>query len=135
MRAVIDPNVWIAGLINPYGTTARVVAAVMAERVIGVVTQHLLDELAVTLARPKFRRWVSLADAAAFVQTLGGKADLVPDPGPGPVRVRDPDDDYLAALAHHSGARLVTGDDDLLSAGLDPPALTPRALVEFLGLP
>lgn len=132
---MIDPNVWIAGLINPYGTPAGVIGAVMADRVVTVATRHLLDELAATLARDKFRRWVSLADATAFVHTLGVKADVVPEPRPGPVQVRDPDDEYLAALAHHTEAVLVTGDDDLLSADLDPPAVPPRMLLACLGQP
>lgn len=79
---MIDPNVWVAAAINPYGTPARVVDAVRSDRVVAVVTQHLLDELAAVLAREKFRRWLRLADALAFVEALGGKAELHPDPGP-----------------------------------------------------
>ena len=130
---VIDPNVWIAAAINPYGTPARIVQAVMTDQVIAVVTQHLLDELAGVLARPKFRRWLSLADTIAFVETLGGKADLQPDPGPPKQRVRDTDDDYLVAIAETSGALIVTGDADLLDADLEPPAITPRQLLDQIG--
>jgi len=35
-------------------------------------------------------------------------------------------------LADTAGALLVTGDADLLDADLDPPALTPRALLDLL---
>lgn len=129
---MIDPNVWIAAVINPYGNPARVVEAVMTDRLVAVVTQHLLDELAEVLARPKFRRWVSLADAVAFVEALGGQADLQPEPGPPPQRLRDPDDDYLVALAEAADAVIVTGDADLLDADLPPPATTPRALLDTL---
>lgn len=129
---MIDPNVWVAAAINPYGTPARVVDAVRSDRVVAVVTQHLLDELAAVLAREKFRRWLRLADALAFVEALGGKAELHPDPGPPSRGVRDPDDDYLVALAEVAGAVLVTGDNDLLDAALDPPAITPRGLLEAL---
>lgn len=132
---VIDPNVWVAALINPYGTPARVIAAVLAEDVTVVLTQQLLDELAAVLARPKFRRWIALDDAVAFVEGLGSKADLRADPGPPPQRVRDPDDDYLVALAASADAVIVTGDADLLDAGLTPPAMTPRALLDSLGRP
>ncbi len=68
MRVVIDSNVWISAVINHYGTPARVVEAVTAGDIVAVVTQHLLDELTVVLIRPKFRRWVSAADAVAFVE-------------------------------------------------------------------
>ena len=132
---VIDPNVWVSGLINPYGVPAVVVRAVIAGRVTAVVTQHLIDELAGVLVRPKLRRWITLDDAAALVEALSREADLRPDPGPPSTRVSDPDDDYLVALAEATGSLLVTGDDDLLKADLTPPAITPRAMIDRLGGP
>jgi uncharacterized protein len=121
---VVDPNVWVSAVINPYGTPARVVEA--------VITQHLLDELAAVLIRPKFRRWISVADAIAFVESLGGHADLRDDPGPPTTGVRDPNDDYLVALAEAADAVIVTGDDDLLVAGIEPAAITPAQLLKRL---
>ena len=58
------------------------------------------------------------------------------DPGDPPSILRDPDDDYLVALALTAGARaIVTGDRDLLDhPGLNPPALTARAACDLLGL-
>lgn len=119
-------------MINPYGTPARVAEAVADGAVTAVVTQHLLDELAAVLIRPKFRRWISVADAIAFVESLGGHADLRDDPGPPAAGVRDPNDDYLVALAEAADATIVTGDDDLLEAELEPPAITPAQLVTLL---
>lgn len=78
----------------------------MSGEVIAVVTQRLLDELAAVLVRPKCRRWISAADGIAFVEALGRTADLVLDPGVPPRRVRDPDDDYLAALGVAAAAVL-----------------------------
>jgi len=124
----------VSGLINPYGTPARVVQAVTAGRVTAVVTPHLIDELAAVLGRPKFRRWIAVADAAAFVEALVMDGDLRPDPEAVPKRVRDPDDDYLVAVAAAAAAVIVTGDGDLLEADLTPPAITPRDLIERLGL-
>lgn len=124
---------WVSGLINPYGTPALVIEAVIGRHVRAVVTQQLLDELATVLARPKFRRWIALADAVAFVDALGAEADVLPDPGAVPRRVRDPGDDYLVALSEAGEAMIVTGDADLLEADLTPPAMTPRRLVDRLG--
>jgi len=47
---------------------------------------------------------------------------------------RDPNDDYLVALARRSGAEaLISGDDDLLSlTDLDPPVLSPAQAVAQL---
>jgi predicted nucleic acid-binding protein len=58
-------------------------------------------------------------------------------PGPHPAVCRDPDDDYLVALATASRAdAIVTGDLDLLA--VDPKQLSfevisPRQLVDWLG--
>ncbi|WP_225345058.1 MULTISPECIES: putative toxin-antitoxin system toxin component, PIN family [Mycobacteriaceae] len=128
----MDPNVWISAVINPYGTPARVAQAVADGAITAVATQHLLDELAAVLIRPKFRRWISVADAIAFVESLGGQADLHDDPGPPETKVRDPNDDYLVALADAADAVIVTGDNDLLTAGLEPPAITPAQLLARL---
>lgn len=129
---MIDPNVLISAMINPKGVPARVVAYVTTGQLIVVVTQHLLDELAGVLIRPKFRRWLSVADALAFVETLGGIAELHPDPGPPQHPVRDPNDDYLVSLAEATGAFLVSGDADLLEAKLSAPAISPRDLLDAL---
>lgn len=132
MEAVVDPNVWVSALINPYGVPAKVVEAVLSGQVVAVVSQQLLDELTAVLIRPKFRRWLSIADAVSFVETLGAIAEFKSDPESSPRRVRDPDDDYLAALAKAAGVPIVTGDSDLLEADLAPAAITPRQLVEGL---
>lgn len=127
---VIDPNVWVSAVINPFGVPARLVEAVTTGKLAAVVCQHLLDELTAVLIRPKFRRWVSVADAVAFVETLGDYADLYADPHTPATRVRDPNDDYLVALAETAVAVIVTGDADLLDADLETPAITPRDLLE-----
>jgi putative PIN family toxin of toxin-antitoxin system len=132
VRAVIDPNVWISALISPSGAPADVLRAVLAEEVIAVATPHLLEELAAVLYRDKFRRWVSLPDAQAYVTALAGKVELRPEVGKSSRATRDPDDDYIVALAEKSRAVIVTGDDDLLSMDLNPPAITPRALLDRL---
>jgi putative PIN family toxin of toxin-antitoxin system len=100
---------------------------------VAIASQRLLDELTMVLTRPTFRRWVSIADAVAFVDALAGTAELRPDPEDTPPRVRDQHDDYLVALAEAVDAAIVTGDADLLDAQLNPPAITPRALLDALG--
>jgi len=122
----------VSGLINPFGAPARVIQAVAERRVTAVVSDHLLDELATVLVRPKFRRWVSVEDSLAFVEALRNNADVYGPSDPSPQPVRDPDDAYLVALAEATDAVIVTGDNDLLAAGLSQPALSPRALLERL---
>ena len=104
----------------------------LADEVTAVATPHLLEELAAVLYRDKFRRWVSLSDAEAYVAALADKVELRPEAGKPTRATRDPDDDYLVALAEESHAVIVTGDDDLLDMDLNPPAITPRALLDRL---
>jgi predicted nucleic acid-binding protein len=52
------------------------------------------------------------------------------EPTPSLVSSRDPDDDYLIALAINRRGYLVTGDQDLLVLSDDLPILTPA---QFLG--
>lgn len=125
----------MSGLINPSGAPADVIRAVVRGTVVAVASRYLLDELAAVLARPRLRRWVNTEDAEAFLDALERAVVLLPDPDPTPPRVRDPSDDYLVALAEGAEALVVTGDDDLLSAELSPPALTPRGLLERLSRP
>jgi putative PIN family toxin of toxin-antitoxin system len=124
--------VWISALLSPAGAPADVVRAVLSGNVIAVVSPRLLEELGTVLARPKFRRWIELSDAEEFVRAVAVKAEPHADPPAPPAAPRDLDDDYLVALSLSAQALLVTGDDDLLSADLDPPALSPRALLALL---
>jgi hypothetical protein len=56
------------------------------------------------LARPKFRRWVSTAVAADFVDGLADGALVVDGPTPQPGLSPDPDDDYLVTPARTGAA-------------------------------
>jgi len=58
----------------------------------------LLDEVSAVLARPKFRRHLSVENARRFVEVIGQLAAVEDDPpeGDGPV-TDDPDDDFLVA--------------------------------------
>ncbi len=54
-----------------------------------------------------------------------------PDTRP-PVCSRDPDDDYLIALASEHRAILVSGDKDLLALAEEIPVFSPRAFLDLL---
>ena len=98
-----------------------------------MASPRLLDELANVLARPKFRRYLSREEATAFVESFGKRVEIQPDQDVTEPVTRDPDDDYLVVLAQAAGAQaIVTGDKDLLSEDLQPPAVTPRELLESL---
>lgn len=119
MRAVIDTNVLIAGLLwhgPPHALLERVEAGTLSL----VFSPALLAELAEVLGRPKFdtilvRSDTSREQALAEVRQLGEIVE--PPPLAAPV-CRDPDDDHVLALALAAAADLiVSGDADLLSLG------------------
>ena len=119
MRAVIDTNVLLAGLLwvgPPHGLLEHVRAGTVTM----VSSPALLAELADVIGRPKFdtilaRTHTSRERTLAEVRRLAEVVD--PPPLPQPV-CRDPDDDRVLALAIAARVDLiVSGDDDLLSLG------------------
>ncbi len=79
--------------------------------------------------------YLSLDEVAESVTEIEGLCQRAEDPAEVPAVVRDPDDDYLVALAVGCGAdSIVSGDLDLRDAtGLPVAVLTPREAVSRLG--
>jgi uncharacterized protein len=67
---------------------------------------------------------------------LASAGSMLADPIQIEPLLRDPDDDYLVALAREAGAEaIVSGDKDLLDhPGLEPPAVDARRACQLLGL-
>lgn len=131
-RAVLDPGVLVSALITPSGTPAKLLLAGRQGSFDLIASPLLLEELTKVLERDKFRRYVTLDDAAAYLELVRCEAHLAPDPeGPPPIRCADLEDDYLIALAHNQNAALVSGDRDLLELSGQIPAFAPA---EFLGM-
>lgn len=126
----------VAALITRSGPPAGLLEAARAGRFDLLVSPRLLAELVEVLRRERFRRYASLAEVDMFVRSLVDLAEpLVDPPADAVVAIsRDPQDDYLIALARAGGAAvLVSGDKDLTSLELpDLPVLTPRALLDRL---
>ncbi len=134
MRAVLDPNVIISGVLSSTGAPADVLRSLAAGEFELVVSEALLDELERALAYPKLRRHVAESDATDLVRWVAGSsATVVVDPEvDSPVRSRDPDDDYLIALASTHRAALVSGDKHLLALEEEIPVFSPRAFLDLL---
>jgi putative PIN family toxin of toxin-antitoxin system len=126
VRAVIDVNVLVSGVLSSNGPSAEILRASRDGQFELVVSESLLAELKRTLAYPKLRKRIPPEKAAAFAHWVRDHSSLAEDPAsPPPVRSRDPDDDYLLALAIDRRAYLITGDQDLLVLSDDLPILTP----------
>ncbi len=70
-----------------------------------VVSPLLMAELGEVLERDRFRRYITTEEAERFIEAIGLLAehsDATPTTGWAPI-CRDPDDDYLVALARVGG--------------------------------
>jgi predicted nucleic acid-binding protein len=80
---VADINVLVAAAITPRGFCGRLLEAAIDGRwqlVTSPMLLALLAELEEVLSRDKFRRWLSVDEAAQFVADIKVLADIVSDP-------------------------------------------------------
>jgi putative PIN family toxin of toxin-antitoxin system len=133
VRAVLDPNVIISGLLSAEGAPAQVLAALDRGEFELIVSKALLDEVSRALAYPKLRAGIPSDDAAAVVRWVSYAATVVPvtraDP---PIRSPDQGDDYLIALAFSERAALVSGDEHVLCLADEIPVFSPRDFLKLL---
>ena len=127
----------MSALLTPAGSPAPMYARWVAGEFELVVCPQLLAEMESALHRPKFRRYATLDEVDRYVALLRSDASSVPDPAPAPGLTRDPDDDYLVALARSAGVDyLVAGGADLTDlVGVMPPVCSPAAFVARLAPP
>lgn len=116
IRVVVDPGVLVSAIITPAGPPAALLHAAREGRLDLIVSPRLLAELAAVLSREKFRTYLTLNEASEYVEGLAVLAETVADVDDPPEVSRDPDDDYLVALARATGATaIVSGDSDLVA--------------------
>ena len=133
-RAVLDTNVLVSALISPGGGSARLLLELRSGAFELLVSPLLLAELREVLRRDKFRRYVSDAEADAYVEFIRSEGVVRADPAPSPEPLSaDPDDEYLIELARVAQVdALVTGDAHLLELRAIIPAMTPAEFLEML---
>jgi len=136
VRAVLDPNVIISGLLSPTGTAARVLRAWERGEFELVVSDALLEELERALAYPELRRRISEEDARAVLHWLAEPATSAGDPKASPaITSADPGDDYLIAVAESRRAILVSGDKHLFDLAAEIPVFPPALFLDLLLAP
>jgi putative PIN family toxin of toxin-antitoxin system len=132
---VADTNVLVAAAITPRGFCGRLLEAAIDGRWQLVTSPMLLAELEEVLSRNKFRRWLSVDEAAQFVADIKVLADIVSDPPVGSSwETADPKDEFLVTLVRAANVMgLISGDPHLTElVDLDPPVLTPAAFLNGL---
>ena len=137
MRAVVDADCLIAGVLTPEGATTEILDRWLLGAFELVVCPQLIHEVTKAILHPRIasKYVISEEDVEALSLRLSGEGMMMDDP-PDPPRVvpEDPGDDYLIALAQQAAADyLVTRDQhfrDLRVEGV--PILSPRSFLDVL---
>lgn len=134
IRAVLDPGVLISAILSRSGPPAQLLRAWLDGRIDVITSPLLVDELDEVLEREKFRRWLTLDDASAYVDLIRFHSSTYEDPPAQTGRTRDSDDDYLVSLAEATRAHvLVSGDSDLSDRVVTRiRIMTPRELLDLI---
>jgi putative PIN family toxin of toxin-antitoxin system len=137
-RLVIDANTLVSGSISPHGDSppCLLYADLAGTRFELIVCPELLAEIGEALRKPYFLEQIGESAVDDIVAGITEAATVLEDPRDIEAVLRDPEDDYLLALACQANAEaIVTGDRDLLDhADLKPPAINPRKACELVGL-
>lgn len=130
---VLDTNVIVSAGIRPDGGPARIVAAVLDGIVVPVICPSVAKEYHDVIHRPAFMRWNFPPIWLAGLIDLAHRLDR--DPPPWPLTGPDPDDLIFLALAHATGATLVTGNmaDFPKRIHQDVTVMTPPEYLGHLG--
>lgn len=130
--AVLDTNVIVSAGIRPGGGPARIVDAALDGMVVPVICPSVAKEYHDVVTRPKFIRWDFPPIWLDGLLDLAHRMDQ--DPPPWPLTGPDPDDLIFLALAHATGATLVTGNiaDYPKRIRKDVTVLTPVEYIDHL---
>lgn len=105
---VLDTNVIVSAGIKPTGHPARIVDAALAGAIVPVVCPSITSEYVEVVNRARFKKWkfppLWLKALIAGAHLVDHELPVWPSAGP------DPDDLIFLALAHRTGAVLVTGN-------------------------
>lgn len=111
MRAVIDTNVWVAGVLTQFGPPARIVDLALSGGITPVVSPKILQEYEEVLSRPEPDLPVLEVLTALEYLKIPGTHVVHIDPTDLPNACSDPDDDhFLAAAVAGSATAVVTGN-------------------------
>jgi putative PIN family toxin of toxin-antitoxin system len=110
LRAVLDTNVFVSGIISPSGPPGRILQALRRKEFVLVSSPAINEEILEVFTRPQLQKYhlqEALFDIAVILHV---QADLIQEK----TRVRispDPDDDKFLAVAVDGQAQyVVTGD-------------------------
>lgn len=129
MRAVVDTNILVSGLLSAGGAPAQVLADIAGNRLQPVLCPEIVAEYRHVLSRPRLRIPPLLAGELLGLIEQTGDWVCVPPYGGWP-RLPDPDDWPFLAAAHVGGCPLITGNGKDFEGLLAVRVLTARQWVE-----
>ncbi|MCS7282893.1 MAG: putative toxin-antitoxin system toxin component, PIN family [Anaerolineae bacterium] len=138
IRAVLDTNVLVSGLVAEGGAPRRIVDAWLEGRFTLVLSPYLLEELLHVLTYPRIANRIRLEeeeDLEVLLGALVSQAEVTEGMLSLPGVTRDPKDDPVVACAREGEADyIVSGDQDLLVLGEYEGirVVSPREFVEIL---
>jgi uncharacterized protein len=137
-RLVVDASALVSGVASRPGGGPPwlILAALLDFEFEAVVCPKLIGEFRDALRSEYFQQRFDPDELAEIVASVEEAALARDDPREVEAILRDPNDDYIVALARECGAEaIVTGDRDLLDhVGLQPPALDARSACLLVGL-
>jgi hypothetical protein len=138
LRAVIDTNVIVSGVLSKKGAPARLLDAWSERRFNLVISEAILAEVQRVLSEPRLKQVFCIPDGriARLVETLREDGTLVPGSAAvhGAVLADPSDEKFLAAALDGGADMLVSGDKHLLALGSfqGMVILTPRQFLDQL---
>ncbi len=141
VKAVIDTNVWVSSLLNPFGFPARLRKSFEEGVFQAVISEPILEELAEVLSRPRLKNKyrISEHDIKELLILIEEKAEHVLLSGDITI-CRDKDDNLVIETAiKGQAAFLVSRDDDIkfnkaVSTFLLPYSISVVSIAKFLAL-
>lgn len=137
MKAVLDTNILVSGVIRPQGNTGLLLQRLRRRDFTALISRATLSELATVLHRPRLRTKYNLTDRRirAVLRVVVLRSELLYPQRE--IRIcRDPKDDIFLEIAVEGKAdAIITGDADLLA--LHPfeeiPIVQPTLFLSWLG--
>ncbi len=112
-RCVVDTNVLISAALVKAGKPYQVVHWIVQHGVL-LASEATFEEVATTLARPRFRKYLDAEDRLDYLNFIHGNSRFIEVTEP-ITECRDPKDDMFLELAVGGQADyIISGDTDLL---------------------
>lgn len=139
IRAVIDTNIWVSSLLNPFGFPAMLRQSFAAGHIQPIISEPLLAELGEVLKRPRIKDkyGITADDIQALLILIEERSEHVLLSG-GVSVCRDRDDNAVIETAIQGKAEcIVTRDDDIkfdreVISFLSKYGITVKSLAQFL---